>query len=47
MASTKVSDKKPISISTHSSKEISRGLVRKIIRDLEISREELLWLLRE
>ncbi len=38
--------KKPIPVPIHGNRDIGRGLLRKIIRDLEISREEFLKLLK-
>ncbi len=38
---------KIITVATHPGKSVSRGLLRKIIRDLEISREEFIKLSEE
>lgn len=39
--------RKTIPVPIHGDQDIGRGLLRKIIRDLQISREEFLRLLRE
>ncbi len=36
-----------VTVPIHSSRKIGRGLLRKIMRDAEISREELIRLLKE